>query len=99
MDKAFPYLHARTLGSFIALSVLLMACAPPTATAQVVNTPAQMSEPSTVETQSETRMPSAIPQPSSLVFPYISGDAGNFSVLAGETITITLENAPTGADK
>ena len=34
-----------------------------------------------------------------LVFPYISADAGNFALLAGETITFTWENAPTGADR
>ena len=45
-----------------------------------------------------TLMATAVTQPSSLVFSHISGDAGNFFLLAGETITLTWENAPTGAD-
>jgi hypothetical protein len=47
----------------------------------------------------QSSTPPADGQPSALVFSHISGDAGNFYLLAGETITITWENAPAGADK
>jgi hypothetical protein len=61
--------------------------------------PAPTISPTTVEPQNETPIPSTNTQPSSLVFPHISGDAGNFALLAGETITFTWENAPAGADR
>lgn len=99
MNKAFLHLHTRTLFSFIALSVLVVACTRTTPTVQIVNTPTQTSEPAAIETQVETPTPPTVTQPSSLVFPQITGDAGNFALLAGETITFTWENAPTGADK
>jgi len=83
----------------MALSVLFMACAPPAPTVQIVNTPTQMPKPITIQTQTETPTPPTVTEPSSLVFPHITGDAGNFALLAGETITFTWENAPTGADK
>ena len=99
MNKTFLHLRTRTLFSCMALSVLFMACAPPAPTVQIVNTPTQMSKPITIQTQTETPTPPTVTQPSSLVFPHITGDAGNFALLAGETITFTWENAPTGADK
>ena len=83
----------------MALSALLVACARLAPTAPIVNTPAQTSEPAAAQTQTETPTPPAVTRPSSLVFPHITGDAGNFALLAGETITFTWENAPTGADK
>ena len=99
MNKTFLHLRTRTLFSCMALSVLFMACAPPAPTAQIVNTPTQTSKPITIQTQIETPPPPTVTQPSALVFPHITGDAGNFALLAGETITFTWENAPTGADK
>ena len=99
MNKTFIHLRTGILFSFIALSALFMACARLAPTAQIVNTPTQTSEPATIQTQTETPTPPTITQPSSLVFPHITGDAGNFALLAGETITFTWENAPTGADK
>ena len=100
MNKTFLNLRIRTLFSCMALSVLVMACAPPAPTVKIVNTPTQVSKPVSIQTQPETPpIPPAVTQPSSLVFPHISGDAGNFSLLAGETLTFTWENAPTGADK
>jgi hypothetical protein len=79
----------------IALLVLLLsACgAPATPTREPTISP------SAVAMSTNTPSPTAITQPSSLVFPHISGDAGNFALLAGETITFTWENAPSGADK
>lgn len=99
MNKTFLYLRTRTLFSCMALSVLFMACAPPTPTVQIVNTPTQMSKPITIQTQTDTPTPPTVTEPSSLVFPHITGDAGNFALLTGETITFTWKNAPTGADK
>ena len=99
MNKIFHHLRARTLFLLMALSVLFMACARPPATAQIENTSTQTSKPTTMKTQTETPPPPTIPQLSSLVFSSISGDAGNFGLLAGETITFTWENAPAGADR
>ena len=99
MNKTFIHLNAGILFSLIALSALFVACAQPAPTVQIVKTPAQTSEPTTIQTQTETPTPPTVTQPSSLVFPHLTGDAGNFALLAGETITFTWENAPTGADK
>lgn len=99
MNKTFLHLRIRTLFSFMALSVLFMACVRPAPTIQIVNTPTQTAKPTTIQTQTETPTPPTVTQSSSLVFPHITGDAGNFALLAGETITFTWENAPTGADK
>jgi hypothetical protein len=99
VNKTFIHLRTGILYSFTALSALFVACARPAPTAQIVNTPTQTSEPITIQTQTETPTPPTVTQPSSLVFPHITGDAGNFALLAGETITFTWENAPTGADK
>jgi hypothetical protein len=99
MNKIFQNLRARALFSLLALPALFMACAQPPATVQIENTPTQTSKPTTMETQTETPTSPTVPQPSSLVFSSISGDAGNFALLAGETITFTWENVPNGADK
>ena len=59
----------------------------------------QAISPTAVALSTNTPPSTANPEPSSLVFSHISGDAGNFSLLAGDTITLTWENAPSGADK
>ena len=99
MNKTFIHRNAGLLFLVFALSALFVACAQPAPTVQIVNTPTQTSEPRPIPTQTETPTPPTVTQPSSLVFPHITGDAGNFALLAGETITFTWENAPTGADK
>jgi hypothetical protein len=99
MNKTVIHLNTRILFSLIALSALFAACAQPVPTVQIVKTPAQTSEQTTRPMQTATPTPPAVTEPSSLVFPHLSGDAGNFALLAGETITFTWENAPTGADK
>jgi hypothetical protein len=76
------------------LGLLLSACgAPATPTREPTISPTAVAK------STNTPISTAITQPSSLVFPHISGDAGNFALLAGETITFTWENAPMGADK
>lgn len=99
MNKTLLYLRTGILFSLIALSGLFVACGRTAPTARIADTPTQTSEPTTIQTQTETPAPPTVTQPSSLVFPHITGDAGNFALLAGETITFTWENAPTGADK
>ena len=98
LNKTLTHHRAGILFSFIALSALFVSCARLSPAAQTVNTPTQTSEPTVTQTQTETPTPPSA-QPSSLVFPHITGDAGNFALLAGETITFTWENAPAGADK
>ena len=98
MKKTFIHHRAGILFSLIALSALFMSCTWIAPAAQTVNTPSQTSEPTATQTQTETPTPPAALY-SSLVFPHITGDAGNFALLAGETITFTWENAPAGADK
>ena len=99
MNKTNIHLNAGILFSLIALSALFAACAQPAPTGQIVKMPTQTSEQTTIPTQTATSIPPSVTQPSSLVFPHITGDAGNFALLAGETITFTWENAPKGADK
>jgi hypothetical protein len=99
MNKTFTHLHAGILFSFIAFSALLVSCAQPAPTVQIINTPTRTSEPITIQMQTEPPTPPTVSQSSSLVFPHLTGDAGNFALLAGETITFTWENAPKGADK
>jgi hypothetical protein len=99
MNKTFTHLNAKILFLFVALLALLVACARHAPTIQIVNTPTKTSEPTATPPQTETLTPPIVTLPSSLVFPHITGDAGNFALLAGETITFTWENAPTGADK
>jgi hypothetical protein len=76
------------------LVLLLSACGAP---AKPTHEPTI--SPTAVAMSTNTPSPTAITQPSSLVFPHISADAGNFDLLAGETIAFTWENAPMGADK
>ncbi len=80
--------------AIVVLAFGLSACgAPATPTRE------QTVSPTATTMSTNTPTPTAVPQPSSLVFPYISADAGNFALLAGETITFTWKNAPPGADK
>jgi hypothetical protein len=99
MNKTFTHLHAGILFSLIALSALFVACVQSAPTVPIVKMPTRTSEQTTIQTQTGTPTPSTITQPSSLVFPHLTGDAGNFALLAGETITFTWENAPKGAEK
>jgi hypothetical protein len=76
------------------LALVLSACgAPATPTSE------QTISPTAAAISTNPPPPTAITQASALVFSHLSGDAGNFALLAGETITFTWENAPTGADK
>lgn len=53
-----------------------------------------------INTQIPTAAPAiALDASSFLAFPFISADAGNFALQAGDLITFTWENAPSGADK
>jgi hypothetical protein len=99
MNNTSLHRYAGILFSCMALSALAVACAQPTPTVENVNTLAPTSEPTTIPTQTVPSTPPAVPQLSSLIFSHVSGDAGNFYLLAGETITLTWENAPAGADK
>jgi len=76
------------------LALVLSACGAP-----ATPTHEQTISPTAVTMSTNTPTLAVIPQPSYLVFSHLSGDAGNFSLLAGEMITFTWENAPTGADK
>jgi hypothetical protein len=76
------------------LALVLSACGAPVTSTREQN----ISFPA-VAMSTNTPPSTAITQPSALVFSHLSGDAGNFSLLAGETITFTWQNAPTGADK
>lgn len=99
MNTAHIHVNARILSSCIAILALSTACARYTPTIQVENTPTHTLEPTAAQTQTETPTPPAVTQPSFLDFPYLTADAGNFSLLAGETINFTWEDAPAGADK
>ena len=104
MNTIFFCFRTKTLYSCIVLLILLSACRWPTLATPITTpppeidkltiTPAETAKPTTIAAPTVTAS-----QPSFLSFPYISADAGKYSLLAGETITITWENAPMGADR
>lgn len=99
MKKTFFHHISNTHIPLMVCSILLVSCSPSVSEIQLGNTPSQSAATTIVEVPLETSRPSATLQPSYLVFDHITGDAGNYYVLAGETITITWENAPVGADQ
>jgi hypothetical protein len=81
---------------FLELSILLSACTP-LATPVVALTSSPAPTQTAIQIAMQTSTPTGLP--SGFIFPSITADAGNFSLQAGETITITWQGAPAGADK
>jgi len=94
------FLHLST--TFVPIligSILLVSCSQ-----RDIPSPTDVSTiPTPIEEFSETLVippPETTPsQPSYLVFDHISGDAGNFYLLAGTTITFSWKNPPEGANE
>ena len=85
--------------SYIFIALQLVSCSLFVPGIQTQKTLASTPFPTSMNVVSETSPPpDEIPHPSILTFDHISGDAGNFYLLAGETITFKWENPPDGAD-
>jgi hypothetical protein len=104
MNRIGLGVRTRTLYVCLWLSIVLAGCGQPVlATPVAVASPEIIHPAITAEVAARPATVSAATatagEPSFLSFPSVGGDAGNFSLLAGETIPITWEHAPLGADR
>ncbi len=98
-DSRYNICLMKTLSPLIlTLFILLSACAPAT-TPPAPLTPSPTTTLTAIPIATSTSTPTPTALLPALVFPSITGDAGNFALQAGETITITWQNAPAGADR